>query len=183
MQYRQMGRWGLRSYELEFVDCVVPAKNILGELGKGMLVAVSMLNEARLGSAAACVGTAVRAMEMTKSYSKQRVTFGQPISNRQIIQHMIVQSEMDIFASRMMLYNTAWEADQGIDVTIKTMMVKCYVTEMANLVLDMAVQIHGGYGYSKDLPLEMMYRDVRLYRIIEGSTEVLEWAVARSMLK
>ncbi|MBI2869681.1 MAG: acyl-CoA dehydrogenase [Chloroflexi bacterium] len=178
-----MGRRGLRSFELRFDNCVVPAKNILGQLGNGMAVAVSMLNEARLGGAAACLGAAVRALQMAKSYSKQRVTFGEPISRRQLIQHMIFLSEMEIQASRLMLYSTAWEADQGADITTKAMIVKYMLTESAFKVIDRCMQIHGGYGYSKDLPLEMMYRDVRLLRIIEGSSEIMEWAAARALLK
>ena len=101
----------------------------------------------------------------------------------QAIQQMIVRAETDVYASRLMLYEAATEADQRKDIHVKAMMIKVSITEMAVRVVDRAIQVHGGLGYSKDLPLEMMYRDVRLHTIGDGATEVLEWSIARSLLK
>ena len=178
-----MGRHGLKSYEVHLDNCVVPAGNILGELGHGLEVAGVELNSLRLECAAACMGAAERAQKMAMDYAKKRVTFGEPLAKRQLIQQMIVRAETDIYASKLMLYDVATEADQGKDITIKAMIVKCFVTEMAVRTIDRAIQIHGGLGYSKDLPLEMMYRDLRLYTIAEGATEVLEWTIARNLLR
>ncbi|MFC1929429.1 acyl-CoA dehydrogenase family protein [Chloroflexota bacterium] len=178
-----MGRRGLHSYEVALEDCVVPEENILGEPGKGLEVAGAEINGLRLAGSAASLGTAERALELAKAHAKERITFGGPLAKRQLIQEMIVRAEIDIYASKMMLYNAAWEADQGKDITLKTMMVKCFVTEMAIRAVDRVIQIHGGLGYSKELPLEMMYRDTRLRTLTEGGTEVLEWSIARKLLR
>ena len=178
-----MGRRGLNSYEISFEDCVVPESAILGELGKGMDIFVADMNSVRLCGAAACLGMAQRALDMSKSYAKERITFGQPLANRQAIQEMIVFAETNIHASRLMLYHIAWEDDQGIDVTYRVMMLKARIPKLACRIIDDALQIHGGFGYSKDLPLEMMYRDARLYMIGDGSVQVLEWAAARHLLR
>ncbi|MBI2868527.1 MAG: acyl-CoA dehydrogenase [Chloroflexi bacterium] len=137
----------------------------------------------RLGCSAAMLGYAQRALDMAKSYARKRVTFGQPLATRQMVQEMIVNSETEVYASRLMLYHIASDYDQGKDVTTRMMMVKPYVTEMAIRVIDRAIQVHGGHGYTRELPLEMMYRDARLFTIGDGASEVLKWAAARSLLK
>ena len=116
------------------------------------------------------------------NYAKQRVTFGKPLAERQTIQNMLIDSATNIYAARMMTYNTAWEADQGMDIRTKAMMTKVFASEMACKVVDDAIQIHGGYGYSKDVVLEMIYRDVRLERIIEGATEMAKHWIASKLL-
>ncbi len=178
-----MGRWGLKSYEVRFENCVVPESAVFGKLGQGLEVAGSELASLRLECAAACLGAAERAHEMTKPFVKQRVTFGEPLSRRQLIQHMIVNAETNIYASKLMLYEAAVEADKGKDIGVKAMMVKTFVCEAALHIVDRAIQIHGGAGYTRDLPLEMMYRDLRLYTIAEGATELMEWTVARNLLR
>lgn len=178
-----MGRRGLKSYELVFDNCLVPAGNIFGVIGGGMDIFVADMNSVRLCVSATCLGMAQRALDMSKSYAKERITFGQPLSRRQSIQEMIVYAETSIHASRLMLHHTAWEADQGIDVTHRVMMLKAHVPKVACRIIDDAMQIHGGFGYSKDLPLEMMYRDARLYMIGDGAVQVLEWAAARNLLR
>ncbi|MBI2868689.1 MAG: acyl-CoA dehydrogenase family protein [Chloroflexi bacterium] len=182
-QLPMMGRRGLHSYEVSLENCVVPAANILGQLGQGLEVVGAEVNGLRLAGAAASLGTAERAVEMAKSHAKERITFGQPLAQRQIVQQMIARAEVDIYASRLMLYDAAMDADQGKDVTLKTMMVKTFVTEMAIRHVDRAMQIHGGLGYSKEYPLEMMYRDTRLRTLTEGATEILEWTIARNLLR
>ncbi|MFC1929386.1 acyl-CoA dehydrogenase family protein [Chloroflexota bacterium] len=161
----------------------MPASDVLGELGQGLEIARAELNSLRLECCAVNLGTAKRALDMAKTYAKQRVTFGEPLARRQHIQQMIVLGEIDIFASKLMLYNTAAEVNQGENITLKAMMVKCFVTEMAIRFIDRAMQIYGGLGYSKDLPLEMMYRDARIFTIGDGPTEIMEWTIARNLLR
>ncbi|MBI2869584.1 MAG: acyl-CoA dehydrogenase [Chloroflexi bacterium] len=175
-----LGRRGLGTYELSFVDCVVPEENICGEAGHGLKVALSGLMEDRLLITASCIGMSQRAYEMALEYAKQRVTFGQPLARRQMIQEKIVHMATDIYAARMMTYDVAWRYDSGEDVKVKAAMVKAFASRMAFRVVDDAMQVHGGYGYSKDLVLEMIFRDVRGARFGGGTVEVLEsWAASQ----
>ncbi|MFC2031874.1 acyl-CoA dehydrogenase family protein [Chloroflexota bacterium] len=169
-----LGRHGASTCEVNFVDCVVPEKNILGELGGGLSMIRQGLVLTRIAAAAYCIGAAERVFQISREYAKQRVTFGKTLAERQLVQSMLVDTAMDIYASRMMLYNVAWEADQGIDVQQTATMLKIFATEMACRAADRGIQIHGGYGYNKELPLELIYRDVRLMRIGDGATEVLK---------
>ncbi|MBI2868448.1 MAG: acyl-CoA/acyl-ACP dehydrogenase [Chloroflexi bacterium] len=178
-----MGRRSLHSYEVELNDCRVPAENLFGEAGHGLEVAASELGATRIECAATCIGVAQRALKMAKDYAKKRVTFGEPLARRQTIQNMITHAEEDIYASRLMIWDAATDADEGKDINVKAMMIKAFATERAVRIINDAMQIHGGLGYTRDLPLEMMYRDVRLYTIGEGGTELLEWVIARNLLK
>ncbi len=177
-----MGRRGLKSWELFFDNCTVPESNILGKVGHGIDIFNADMNSVRLAGSAACLGMAQRALNMAKAHAKERITFGEPLARRQAVQHMIYSAEVEIHACRLMLYHTAWEADSGMDVNTRVMLIKARVPKSAQRIIDDAIQIHGGMGYSKDLPLEMMYRDCRLYSIGDGSREVLEWAAARRLL-
>ncbi len=175
-----MGRRGLDTCELSFIDCAVPKENILGEEGRGLKVALRGLVEDRLIITGCCLGAAQRVYEMSVDYARQRITFSQPLAKRQMIQSMILNMARDIWAVRMMVYNTAWEYDQGLDVRVKAAMVKAFAAEMACRAVDSAMQIHGGYGYCKDMVLEMIYRDVRASRMGGGAVEVLEsWAASQ----
>ncbi len=123
---------------------------------------------------------------MAKDYAKSRTTFGQPLASRQAVQWMLVDMALEIHAARMMTYHAAWEIDQGIDpkaAQMRQAMVKLYATQMACRAIDKAIQIHGGMGYSRMLPLERMYRDVRLYRIAEGPDEMMKHVIARHLLQ
>ncbi|MBI2869590.1 MAG: acyl-CoA/acyl-ACP dehydrogenase [Chloroflexi bacterium] len=178
-----MGRRGLHVYEVFYNDCRVPAKNILGRIGEGFKLAEMGLVTTRINCSAAVVGMAQRALDMAKSHAKQRVTFGETLSRRQLVQEKIIDAETELLASRLMLYNLAWEYEQGMDVVTKTFMVKTWITETACKIIDQAIQIHGGYGYTRELPLEMIYRDARLFRIGDGASEVLKWVAARRLLR
>lgn len=180
-----MGRRGLSNCELRFSDCPVPSQNLVGEEGEGFRIAMASLADARVLLAAYCIGGAERALELAKGYAKQRATFGKLLAQRQAVQQMLVESAIDIHASRLMAYEVAWGVDQGMEargVSLKAAMVKVFASEMACRAADRAIQIHGGYGYSKDLPLEMIYRDLRLFRIAEGPTEMLNWWMAGQIL-
>jgi acyl-CoA dehydrogenase len=120
---------------------------------------------------------------MAMDYARQRVTFGQPLSERQAIQFMIADSAIDIHAARLMVYRTAWLYDQGQDTRDDSYMTKIFCTEMASRVVDRAIQIHGGVGLTMELPLQYWFRQVRSIRITEGVTEVLRWRMARNMIR
>lgn len=181
-----MGRFGLKSWELSLQDCIVPEENVLGEIGGGLRRQLARFGMGRLMLGARMVGSAQRALEMSKRYAKQRHTFGEPLANRQAVQWMLVDMGMSIHAARMMTYHAAWEIDQATgsrSAQMRQAMVKLYTTKMACSVIDKAMQIHGGMGYSKMLPLERMYRDARLYRIAEGPDEMMNHVIARYMLE
>ncbi|UCD57447.1 MAG: acyl-CoA dehydrogenase family protein [Candidatus Hydrogenedentota bacterium] len=168
--------------ELAFEDCVVPSENILGEAGQGFLLAMQWIGHGRLLIGAMCVGVAEHLLKMSTDYAKQRVQFGKPIASKQAIQWMLADSATEIYASRMMLYNAAWKAEQGENIIKETSMVKLYATEMVNRVADRALQIHGGMGYMREFPIERIFREVRVLRIVEGTSEIQRFIISRFLL-
>ena len=181
---RKMGVHGNNTSELVFEDCQVPAANIIGGLeGKGFVTAMKVLEKGRITIAAVCVGTAQYVLDLSIAHSKQRIQFGKPISANQAIQWMLADMAISIYAGRQMVYHTAWSRDQKQRVTQQAAMCKVYCTEMVNRAADSAMQIHGGMGYMKESPIERVYRDVRLTRIFEGTSEVQRMVIARELLK
>ena len=181
-----MGRHGLKSWELLIQDCFVPDENVLGEVGEGLRRQLAQFGMGRLTLSARMLGAAQRALEMAKSYAKHRHTFGEPLASRQAVQWMLVDMGVNIHAARIMTYHAACEIDQNIasrQAQMRQAMVKLYATQMACSVADAAIQIHGGMGYSKMLPLERIYRDLRGYRIMEGPDEMMKHVIARYMLE
>ncbi|HEV7268225.1 MAG TPA: acyl-CoA dehydrogenase family protein [Falsiroseomonas sp.] len=158
--------------ELEFVDCRVPGWGLIGQVGEGFRLAQQRLGAQRITIAAQCLGGAQRALEMAIAYTQQRRTWGEPVANRQGIQWMFAQAAMDIHAARLMTYHCATRWDAGQDVRLEASMAKLAASEMVSRVVDMAMQVHGGMGYAKDLPLERIYRRARLQRIVEGASEI-----------
>ena len=144
---------------------------------------MQMLGQTRLTISAHNLGKAERIQSLATEYAKQRVTFGQPIAERQAVQWMLADSALEIYASRMMAYNVAWEIDRGVRDGAHTSMLKLFVSEMVNRVADRAMQIFGGMGYTKELPIERFYRDVRVERIWEGPSEIHRMLIARDVLK
>ncbi len=175
-------RSGAYGTELSFVDVRVPAHNVLGELGKGFALANETLSRNRIPYSAACIGVAVAAQEMAIAYSQQRETFGAPLSSRQSIQWMIVDNEIDIRTGRMLYLAAADKAQHGEPFRFEASMAKLVSTEGAGRVVDRVIQIHGGIGVSKDLPLERWYRELRIRRIGEGPSEVHRHLMARDLL-
>lgn len=169
--------------ELVFNDCFVPDEMVLGTVGDGFKVAMETLDEGRLHVAASACGVAQRLLEMSVEWSKNRVAFGQPIAVNQGIQWMLSDSATELFAAQQMLYNACWRYDQGEKVSKQCAMTKLFATEMVGRVADRAVQMHGGMGYMRELPIERMYRDVRVMRIYEGTSEVQRIVIARELLK
>ena len=171
-----------RPWELVFEDVLIPASQMVGELGKGWALARGFLDVGRLIHGPKAIGRAERALEMAITYAKQRTTFGEPLANRQAIQWMIADSAVELNAARLMTYHAAWRADQGMNFHMEASQVKLYADDMYMRVVDRAIQIHGGIGLSRELPLELMFRDARSRTITEGSSEMQRTIIAREML-
>ncbi|MFZ5865827.1 MAG: acyl-CoA dehydrogenase family protein [Thermodesulfobacteriota bacterium] len=184
---RKMGMRGSHTSELIFDNCLVPKENVVGgeaNVGRGFATAMRTLDKGRLTMGACALGAAQKLLELSVDYAKQRVQFGKPIAEFQAIQFMLADMATQIYASRQMLYHAAWLRDtKGTSVIKEASMVKVYCTEMANRVADMAVQVFGGMGYMKELPVERFYRDLRLTRIYEGTSEIQRLVIARELLK
>ena len=181
---RQPTMMGDSPWEIVFEDVRVPVANVLGEVGAGFSLAQEWLTDGRVrchGSQS--VGMAQRALDMMMDYAQDRVTFGKRLAERQAVQFMIADSSMEVHAARLMVYDCAWRYDQGENVRDLSYMVKITCTEMAGRVVDRAIQVFGGMGLTKELPLEWMYRQLRSIRITEGATEVLRWRLAQNLLK
>ncbi|RAP40488.1 acyl-CoA dehydrogenase [Rhodovulum viride] len=179
-----MGHRGYGHAEMTFDDVRIPKDQILGEVGEGFKVMMANVGGIRLGHIGArAVGMASRVLEMMREHAATRKQFGQPIGEFQMVQQMIADSAMEIFATRMMVLNTAWEIDQGMDPRDKVSMVKVQASEMLGRVADRGIQVFGGYGFTKELPLERIYRDARVTRIYDGTSEVHRMLIARSVIK
>jgi alkylation response protein AidB-like acyl-CoA dehydrogenase len=168
--------------ELQFEDLRIPARNVLGEVNKGFAIANDRLSRQRIPYAAGCIGVAVKAQEMAIAYSKQRETFGDVLASRQAIQWMIVDNEIDIRTSRWLTLAAADKAVRNEPFRTEAAMAKLVASEAGGRVVDRAIQIHGGYGVTKDLPLERWYREMRIRRIGEGPSEVQRIIMARDLL-
>ena len=181
---RKMGMRGTNTAEVIFKDCQVPAKNVIGGVeGRGFATAMKVLDKGRIIIAASCVGVAQYLLDLSVAYSKQRVQFGKPISANQAIQWMLTDMAISIYAGRQMVYYTAQCQDRKERVTQQASMCKVFCAEMVNRAVDSALQIHGGTGYMKECPIERVYRDMRLFRIFEGTSEVQRMVIARELLK
>lgn len=168
--------------ELQFEDLRVPAANILGEVNKGFGIANDRLSRQRIPYAAGCIGVAVKAQEMAIAYANQRETFGDKLASRQAIQWMIVDNEIDIRTSTWLTLAAAHKANRGEAYRTEAAMAKLVASEAGGRVVDRAMQIHGGYGMTKDLPLERWYREIRIRRVGEGPSEVQRLIMARDLL-
>jgi acyl-CoA dehydrogenase len=180
---RKMGFRGSHTCELVFDDCEVPAENLLGREGEGFKIAMKILDKGRLTMGACALGSLEKLIDLSRDYAAMRVTFGEPIINRQAIQWMLVNMAIDAYAVRNAVYNAAWKMDRGDRVTKEAAMVKVLATEAAWRASDSAVQIHGGMGYMKGMAVERFYRDLRLLRIYEGTSEILRMVISREMTR
>ena len=169
-------------YELAFEDYEVPAQNMLGEEGKGFAFADEWLVHERAPYAAATIGLGQAALEMTIEWAKQRETFGARLADRQAVQWQLADSEIELRAARLLVYQAAWKADRGEDSKLEASIAKVFGTETAGRVVDRCIQIFGGMGVSKEMPLERWYRELRIKRIGEGPSEVHRMIVARNLL-
>lgn len=180
---RKMGFRGSHTCELVFDDCEVPAESLLGREGEGFKIAMKILDKGRLTMGACALGSLEKLIDLSRDYAAMRVTFGEPIINRQAIQWMLVNMAIDAYAVRNSVYNAAWKMDRGDRVTKEAAMVKVLATEAAWRASDSAVQIHGGMGYMKGMAVERFYRDLRLLRIYEGTSEILRMIISREMTR
>ena len=180
---KKMGIKGSDTRELSFADSKVPKENLLGEENKGFRVALSLLNSGRIGVGAQCVGIAQAAFEEALKYSKERVQFGQPICNFQAIGFKLADMATQIEAARLLVYRAAHLKSKGQKCNIEASMAKLFASETANRVANEAVQIHGGYGYMKEYPVERYFRDARVTEIYEGSSEAQRIVISRDLLK
>ncbi len=179
---KKMGYNGSPTGDVIFEDCLVPMENVLGRLGEGFAIVRKTLAFGRLGVAATALGAAQKVFELACEYAKQRVQFGKPIAARQLVQEMVADTATEIRAARLMVYDlaTRMESDGNLDVLAS--MTKLYASEVAGRSADRAVQIHGGMGYMKECLVERFFRDVRLLRIVEGTSEIQRIVIAKDYL-
>ncbi|MDA8233355.1 MAG: acyl-CoA/acyl-ACP dehydrogenase [Clostridia bacterium] len=172
------------AYEIVLEDVTVGPEQVLGEVGNAFIPLQNRFGVRRLEIAAWCCGFSDRLIKMMIDQANIRKTFGKPLADRQSVQWWIADSTMELHACRLMLYHAAWKVDQGIkDVRMEAAMLKVYATEMLTKIADRAIQVHGGYGLSKEMPIEFIYRLARITRIIEGPSEIHRWVIAREGLK
>jgi len=168
--------------DLLFDDCVVPDDALLGQAGQGFAIAMGSLTNGRLGVSSACVGAADRLLELSIARARQRSTFGEPLAGRQAIQWMLADSEIELRAARLLVYQAAARADRGLDIKVDASACKVFGTETAGRIVDRCIQVLGGMGVAKEMPLERWYREMRIKRIGEGPSEVHRMVVARDLL-
>ncbi|HEY8732839.1 MAG TPA: acyl-CoA dehydrogenase family protein [Candidatus Limnocylindria bacterium] len=178
----KMGLHGSTTAQLFFSDLRVPASQRIGAEGEGFKIALRTLDLGRLGLAAHAVGAAQRLLEASVAHAKARVQFGKPIAVHQAIQWMLADAATEIHAARLMVHDAASRADRGERVTDRAAMTKLFATELLGRVADAAVQIHGGMGYMRELWIERAYRDARIYRIYEGTSEIQRVVIAAGLL-
>lgn len=178
---KKMGLRGSHSAELIFEDCEVPVENVLGEEGQGYVNALKILANGRAGLASRNLGSCQKLLDMSVKYAKERIQFGTPIIKHQAISHMLAEMAVEIESLRSFTYRVAWMVEKGMKVIKEAAMLKLYGSEVYNRVADKAVQIHGGLGYIADYPLERFYRDARITRIYEGTSEIQKNIIASQL--
>ncbi|MGC9668776.1 acyl-CoA dehydrogenase family protein [Planosporangium sp. 12N6] len=176
-----MGEGGPAS--LIFDNVRVPSRNILGEIGQGFNLGMQWIGKGRYTIPSHAIGIAERALSMALEQARTRETFGKPIGTNQAIQWMIADSEVELEAARWLVLKAAWSIDAGLDPRHSSSMAKLYGAGMVNRVVDRVLQIHGGMGYTRELPIERWYRQVRLYRIFEGTDEMQRLIISRDLLR
>lgn len=181
---KKMGQAGALTSDVVFDNCRVPASALLGgEEGNGFRTSMRVLDKGRLHISALCVGIADRLLSDAVKYAIERKQFGQPIAEFQLIQAMIADSQAELYAARCMVLDAARMRDRGENTTMQAACCKLYATEMVGRVADRAVQIHGGAGYMSEYAVERFYRDVRLFRIFEGTSQIQQLVIARETIK
>jgi alkylation response protein AidB-like acyl-CoA dehydrogenase len=168
--------------ELILEDCVVPNENILGEIGKGYKIAIETLNEGRIGIGAQMVGVAQGALDFAISYTKERHQFGKPVAAFQGVQFQIAQVATELEAARLMVYNAARLKDAGFDYVKEAAMAKLFTSQVAEHVTSQAVELYGGYGYTRDYPIEKYYRDAKIGKIYEGTSNMQLQTIAKLVI-
>lgn len=179
---RKMGLRGTQNCDLVFEDCFIPAANMLGTKGQGFKIAMQTLDGGRIGIAAQSVGIAQGAMEKALDYAKTRVQFGKPIIKQQAIAFKLADMALEIDAARLLTYRAAWSKSQGLPYSLQAAMAKLKASETANWVTNQAVQIHGGYGYTREYPVERMMRDAKITELYEGTSEIQRIVISNNII-
>ncbi len=179
---KKLGMKGSSCCQLLFENCRVPADSLLGEGGQGFKIAMATLDSGRIGIAAQAVGIAQAALDISLSYSTERLAFDKPIASFQAIQWMIADIANQTEAARLLTYRAAWMKDKGFHHTKESAMAKLYASETANRAATKALQIHGGYGYIYDFPAQRLFRDARVTEIYEGTSEIQRLVIAEHLL-
>lgn len=180
---KKMGIRGSITNALSFEDVRIPKENLIGTDGRGFIYAMKTLDAGRLGLGAACLGVSKELLELSTKYAKERVQFDHPIAQFQAIQFMLAEMAVMIYNMESIVYRTAIDYDLKKDISRQSAMVKLYCSESLDKIVDYAVQIHGGMGYSKELPIERIYRDSRINRIFEGTNEIQKSIIAHEIIK
>ncbi len=178
----KMGQHSSDTAQILFEGCRIPAANLLGQEGQGLKIALSGLEGGRIGIASQSVGMARAAFEAALKYAKERVAFGQPIYEHQAVQHKLADMATQIEAARQLIWHAASLKDAGQPCLKEAAMAKLFASEMAEKVCSAAIQVHGGYGYVSDFPVERIYRDVRVCQIYEGTSEVQKILIGRALV-
>lgn len=178
----KMGLRASDTTDLHFEDCRIPAKNLLGHKGDGFKVAMTALDGGRIGIASQSVGVAQAALDAAVAYAKEREQFGQPISKFQGLRWMLADMATELEAARQLTFSAAAKKDRGESFSMEASMAKLFASEMVNRVAAKALQIHGGYGYTKEYPVERYYRDARVFTIYEGTSEIQRVVIANHLL-
>lgn len=180
---KKMGIKGSSTNPISFDNVRIPKENLIGTDGRGFLLAMKTLDAGRLGLGAACLGAAKELLELSTIYAKQRKQFDTAISNFQAVQFMLAEMAMMIYNMESIVYRTAVDYDLKKSVSQQSAFVKLYCSEALDQIADKAVQVHGGMGYSKELPIERFYRDARINKIFEGTNEIQKGIIARDVIK
>ncbi|MED5310843.1 MAG: acyl-CoA dehydrogenase family protein [Pseudomonadota bacterium] len=180
---KKMGQAGSMTCDVIFEDCRVPAENLIGGEGEGFVTAMKVLDRGRLHISGVSVGVAERLIHDSLEYALQRKQFGKPIAEQQLIQGMLADSQTETYAAKCMTLETARKRDSGENVSTESSACKLFATEMVGRVADRAVQIHGGAGYMSEYAVERFYRDVRLFRLYEGTSQSQQVIIARNMMR
>jgi butyryl-CoA dehydrogenase len=179
---KKMGLRASDTVELIFEDCRVPAENLLGQEGDGFMIAMTSLDGGRIGISSQSLGVAQACLDAAVGYAKERVQFGKAISNFQGLRWMIADMATQIEAARLLTFNAAAMRDRGENYSAAASMAKVFASEMANKVAYQALQIHGGYGYMQEYPVERYYRDARVFTLYEGTSEIQRTVIAKHVI-
>ncbi len=178
---KKMGTHGIDLCELVFEDCIIPQQNMLGNRGEGMKVALATLDAGRIGIAAVSVGMAQEAIDLTVQYTRERTQFGKRISQFQNTQFKLAELQTQVAAARLLTYHAAWALDNGEPATQLASMAKLLASDVVNVAARQCLQLFGGYGYTREYPIERIYRDAKITEIFEGTSEIQKLVISRTM--
>jgi acyl-CoA dehydrogenase len=181
--FNKMGQHASDTAELVFDNVKVPATHLLGEEGKGFLIAMKVFDRSRPPTSAGAVGVAQRALDEAIRYAKERVVKGQPIWKHQVIGHMIADMAMEVEAARLLVWKSAWAVDNGLSNTLYSAFGKAYAADKAMKIATDAVQVFGGYGYMSEYPVEKLMRDAKIYQIYEGTSQIQREIIVRELFR